>query len=71
VRHFRQRGMIFALDVDTDRPGFAHRFFGEALGRGLLLRPIDRTVYFMPPYIVTDAEFGLLVDGTREILDAE
>ncbi len=71
VRHFRQRGMIFAFDVETARPGFARRFFAAALARGLLLRPIDRTVYFMPPYVVTDVEFALLVDGTREILDAE
>ena len=71
VRNFRHRGMIWALDVDTDRPAFARRFFAAALERELLLRPIDRTVYFMPPYIVTDAEFALLVAGTHAILDAE
>jgi adenosylmethionine-8-amino-7-oxononanoate aminotransferase len=71
VRDFRHRGMIWAFDVDTDRPDFARRFFAAALERELLLRPIDRTVYFMPPYIVDDAEFALLVDGTRAILDDE
>ncbi len=71
VRHFRHCGMIWAFDVDTDRPAFAPRFFAAALERELLLRPIDRTVYFMPPYVVDDAEFALLVDGTRAILDAE
>jgi adenosylmethionine-8-amino-7-oxononanoate aminotransferase len=35
------------------------------------LRPIDRTVYFMPPYVVGDEEFALLADGTRAILDDE
>ncbi|MEO5766261.1 MAG: adenosylmethionine--8-amino-7-oxononanoate transaminase [Casimicrobiaceae bacterium] len=71
VRNFRHRGMIWAFDVDTARPAFAHRFFAAALERELLLRPIDRTVYFMPPYIVDDAEFALLVEGSRAILDAE
>jgi len=71
VRHFRHQGMIWAFDVATDRPDFARRFFAAALERELLLRPIDRTVYFMPPYIVDDAEFALLVEGTRAILDAE
>ena len=71
VRHFRHLGMIWALDVATDRPGFARRFFAAALERGLLLRPIDRTVYFMPPYVVGDEEFALLADGTRAILDDE
>ena len=71
VRHSRHQGMIWAFDVATDRPDFARRFFAAALERELLLRPIDRTVYFMPPYIVDDAEFALLVAGTRAILDAE
>jgi adenosylmethionine-8-amino-7-oxononanoate aminotransferase len=71
VRHFRHRGMIWAFDVATDRPDFARRFFAAALERELLLRPIDRTVYFMPPYIIDDAEFALLVAGTRAILDDE
>jgi adenosylmethionine-8-amino-7-oxononanoate aminotransferase len=71
VRHFRHRGMIWAFDVATDRPAFAQRFFAAALERELLVRPIDRTVYFMPPYIVDDADFALLVDGALDILDAE
>ena len=29
----------------------------------MLLRPIGNTVYFMPPYIVEDAEFALLVEA--------
>jgi len=71
VRHLRQAGMIVAFDVATDRPDFARRFFAAALERELLLRPIDRTVYFMPPYIVDDAEFAALVEGATAILDRE
>ena len=71
VRHFRQRGMIWAFDVETDRGDFAQRCFTAALDRELLLRPVNRTIYFMPPYIVTDAEFALLVERTAEIVDAE
>jgi adenosylmethionine-8-amino-7-oxononanoate aminotransferase len=70
VRHFRQRGMILAFDVETARPDFARWFFAEALARELLLRPIGRTVYLMPPYIVTDAEFELLATRVAGILDA-
>ena len=70
VRHFRQSGMIWAFDVDTERPDFARWCFAEGLAREMLLRPIGRTVYFMPPYIVTDDEFALLVARTVEILDA-
>jgi adenosylmethionine-8-amino-7-oxononanoate aminotransferase len=71
VRDFRQCGMIFAFEVDTREPDFAQRFFSAALARELLLRPIGRTVYFMPPYVVTDAEFALLVERTHALLESE
>jgi adenosylmethionine-8-amino-7-oxononanoate aminotransferase len=69
VRSFRTRGMIWAFEVDSARPDFARWCFAEGLARGLLLRPIDRTVYFMPPYVVTDDEFALLTARTLEIVD--
>jgi adenosylmethionine-8-amino-7-oxononanoate aminotransferase len=70
VRNFRRCGMIWAFDVDTDRTDFARWCFAEGLARELLLRPIGNTVYFMPPYIVTDDELSLLAARTGEILDA-
>ena len=69
VRNFRHCGMIWAFDVDVERPDFARWCFVEAMARGLLLRPIGHTIYFMPPYIVTDDEFALLAARTSEILD--
>jgi taurine--2-oxoglutarate transaminase len=69
VRNFRHRGMIWAFEVDTPRPDFARWCFAEGLKRELLLRPIGNTLYFMPPYIVTDDEFALLVERTLAILD--
>jgi adenosylmethionine---8-amino-7-oxononanoate aminotransferase len=62
--------MIVAFEVDTDRPDFSRWCFAQGLARGLLLRPIGRTVYFMPPYVLTDDEFAFLVDGTEAIVDA-
>jgi adenosylmethionine-8-amino-7-oxononanoate aminotransferase len=69
VRDFRHRGMIWAFEVDTSRPGFAQWCFAEGLARELLLRPIGRTVYFMPPYVLADDEFALLAGRTAGILD--
>ena len=69
VRDFRQCGMIFAWEVDTQRPDFARWFFAEALAAGLLLRPIGRTVYLMPPYILTDDEVAMLATRTQAIVD--
>ncbi len=69
VRDFRQCGMITAWEVDTARPDFARWCFAEAMAAELLLRPIGRTVYLMPPYIVTDDEMGLLATRIAAILD--
>jgi adenosylmethionine-8-amino-7-oxononanoate aminotransferase len=54
--------MIWAFEVPGAGADFAANAFQLALSRGVLLRPIGKTVYFMPPYIVTDDEFKLLVD---------
>jgi len=70
VARFRQTGMIWAFDVETDDPLFPRRFFAEALKRELLLRPIGNTIYFMPPYVIDDAQMTLLAERTLEALDA-
>jgi adenosylmethionine-8-amino-7-oxononanoate aminotransferase len=70
VRHFRNTGMIWAFDVNTDDPLFARRFHQAAMERGLLLRPLGNTVYFMPPYVIGGEEIKLLVSGTQAALDA-
>ncbi len=70
ARHFRHRGMIWAVDIDTDDPDFRPRFYRAALQREILLRPLGTTVYFMPPYILDDAEAALLAESAVAALDA-
>ena len=69
VRHFRQCGMIFAFDIDTMRTDFPPWCFAEGLVAELLLRPIGRTLYLMPPYILTDDDMALLATRTLAIVD--
>ncbi len=69
VSHFRNCGMIWAFEVNTGIAHFSQQFFQAGLKQRLLLRPLGKTVYFMPPYIITDAEIDLLVNGTLHILD--
>jgi adenosylmethionine-8-amino-7-oxononanoate aminotransferase len=69
VRHWRNTGMIWAFEVETEDPAFARRFHAAALERELLLRPLGRTVYFMPPYVIARDEIELLVDRTAALLD--
>ncbi len=70
ARHFRQCGMIWAVDIATDDPDFRLRFYREALQREILLRPLGTTVYFMPPYILDDAEAALLAERAVDALEA-
>jgi adenosylmethionine-8-amino-7-oxononanoate aminotransferase len=69
VRDFRHLGMIWAFEVASDAPDFAARAFEIALARSVLLRPIGRTVYFMPPYVTEEAEFALLVEAAGAIVE--
>ncbi|HWU66998.1 MAG TPA: adenosylmethionine--8-amino-7-oxononanoate transaminase [Methylophilus sp.] len=64
-QHIRQRGMITAFEVSTDNPQFARDCYAAALKHGLLLRPIGNTVYWMPPYCLTEADVSHLVQTTR------
>jgi len=70
VRNYRNLGMIWAFDVQTTEPEFARKAFQLALDRGVLVRPIGCSVYFMPPYVISDAEFGLLVETGLAIAEA-
>ena len=69
VRDFRHLGMIWAFEVDSQAPDFAARAFAIALAKGVLLRPMGRTVYFMPPYVTDEAQFALLVDAAGAIVE--
>ena len=70
VAHFRNTGMIWAFDLKDARPGFARDFHRSALEAGVLLRPLGATVYWMPPYVIGEAEIGFLVDAVTRVLNA-
>ncbi|WP_328823254.1 adenosylmethionine--8-amino-7-oxononanoate transaminase [Undibacterium crateris] len=73
VAHVRQQGMIFAFDAiepDAARAAtFSRRFFSAALQEELLMRPIGRSVYLMPPYILSDEEIALLAQKTMNVFE--
>jgi adenosylmethionine-8-amino-7-oxononanoate aminotransferase len=71
VAEVRQTGMIAAIELVAEKtrrlPFPAHerrglRVYLHGLQHGVLLRPLGNVVYFMPPYVVTQAELDLLVD---------
>jgi adenosylmethionine-8-amino-7-oxononanoate aminotransferase len=70
VAEVRQCGMIMAIEMVRDkasrdpypwqeRRGMAVYRYG--LEHGVLLRPIGNVIYFMPPYVITEAEIELMI----------
>ncbi|MDO9226438.1 MAG: adenosylmethionine--8-amino-7-oxononanoate transaminase [Pseudomonadota bacterium] len=68
VRNFRHTGMIWAFDVVDAAPDFSDDFHRRALARGVFIRPIGHSVYFMPPYVIEEAEMRLLAETTLACL---
>ena len=68
IEHFRHLGMIWAFDVKTEDPAFSKRFAKLALTQGLLLRPIGKTVYLMPPYLIDDSHIRHVSEGLKNTL---
>jgi adenosylmethionine-8-amino-7-oxononanoate aminotransferase len=75
VAEVRQCGMIVAAEFVKDKAArepyaWTERrgqiVYRHALSRGVLLRPIGNVVYFMPPYIVDEAEMDLMVEVAAE-----
>ncbi|WP_349279305.1 adenosylmethionine--8-amino-7-oxononanoate transaminase [Polaromonas hydrogenivorans] len=71
IEHFRQIGMIWAFDVREPFAGFrfAERFHLAGRERELLIRPIGRTVYLMPPYLLDEGLCAWLAGRVLATLD--
>jgi adenosylmethionine-8-amino-7-oxononanoate aminotransferase len=72
VEHVRRCGMIWAFDVREPLAGerFAERFHIAGRAHGLLIRPIGRTVYLMPPYVLDGELAQWLAQRTLATLDS-
>lgn len=75
VAEVRQTGMILAIELVKEKASKEPypwqerrglRVYRHGLQRGVLLRPLGNVVYFMPPYIITPEEIGLMVGVASE-----
>lgn len=66
VRNARSLGTVLAFELNTGRDGYINaigpRLTQEALDNGIYLRPLGNTVYFMPPYCITEKEMDQVYD---------
>jgi adenosylmethionine-8-amino-7-oxononanoate aminotransferase len=70
IQHLRHQGMIFAFDVVTQNARFSRQSYQAGVEQGLLLRPIGHTVYFMPPYTITESEIEYMISATQLVVKA-
>lgn len=78
VADTRQTGMVLAFELTRDgdrRTPFdpasriGLRAYRHAVERGVLLRPLGDILYWMPPYVVDDAQLQLLAEVTAEAIE--
>ena len=78
VSEVRQTGMILAIELVKDKrtreayPWQERRglkVYQHALSKNVLLRPLGSVIYFMPPYVITEAELALLADVAWQCID--
>ncbi|MBH9551278.1 adenosylmethionine--8-amino-7-oxononanoate transaminase [Inhella gelatinilytica] len=71
IENGRQTGMVLAFDVKPGVAGerFAERFHLAARQHELLIRPIGRTVYLMPPYVIDASIARWLVEVVARTLN--
>jgi adenosylmethionine-8-amino-7-oxononanoate aminotransferase len=72
IEHFRHLGMLWAFDVREPLAGarFAERFHLAGRAHELLIRPIGRTVYLLPPYLLDDELSAWLAARVQATLNA-
>ena len=75
IAELRQTGMIAAFELAQNKktkqlfPWQERRgltLYNHALNNNVLLRPLGNTVYFMPPYVITEQEIDMMVQVVKD-----
>jgi adenosylmethionine---8-amino-7-oxononanoate aminotransferase len=66
VRNPRALGTVLAFELEAGEDGYTNSVGAvitrKALAAGIYLRPLGNTVYFMPPYCITEKEMDQVYD---------
>jgi adenosylmethionine-8-amino-7-oxononanoate aminotransferase len=62
--------MIWAFDLEEVTKKTLKKISMKAIDRGLLIRPIGQTIYFMPPYVINHDEIDFMIDTTLEVIES-
>jgi adenosylmethionine-8-amino-7-oxononanoate aminotransferase len=74
IENIRHTGTIVAMDVKAADHGYlstiAPKLYDYFLSQDVLLRPIGRTIYILPPYCITLEDLNVIVGTIERALDA-
>ncbi|MEY8020641.1 adenosylmethionine--8-amino-7-oxononanoate transaminase [Muriicola sp. SD30] len=70
----RQKGVIYALDLKIETPRYGSlrdRLYEYFMERGVYLRPLGKTIYLLPPYIISDVQLNKVYSAVRGALELD
>ncbi|WP_299243609.1 adenosylmethionine--8-amino-7-oxononanoate transaminase [uncultured Aquimarina sp.] len=73
VKATRQKGVIYALDleIEMDRYGKKrYEIFDHFMKNGVCLRPLGKTIYILPPYVITQGQLNKIYDTILVLLSS-
>lgn len=72
IENTRQTGTILAFEIKKGENNYLNQVAGiitqKAMEKGIYLRPLGNTVYFMPPLCLSEDEYDILATNTLKII---
>lgn len=72
VESTRQLGVIYALDLDVDMERYGdkrYEIFDTLMSNGVCLRPLGKTIYILPPYVITEKQLEKVYNAIEQVLE--
>lgn len=72
VKSIRQKGIIFALDLNVEMERYGdlrNKLFNFFMENGVFLRPLGETIYIQAPYTITETQLDKIYQVIEEVLE--
>ncbi len=72
VARTRQCGIIYALDLALESEHYGllrDQLYSLFMDQGVFLRPLGRTIYLVPPFVITDVQLQRMYQAISVVLD--
>ncbi len=73
VKTTRQKGVIYALDLDVEMDRYGkkrYEIFDHFMKNGVCLRPLGKTIYLLPPYVIKKDQLDKIYDTIISALNS-